>query len=105
MRYGPDDRFWVVLDPSPASTLEDIMFQCSLRELHLQFKGGLRIEKNPTIFTEEQEARIEARTRLIAIRAFSTIAEQGKYFEPSGPLRFVVFDRDDKVVFEADLGK
>ena len=24
MRYGPDDKFWVVVDPKPHSTFEDL---------------------------------------------------------------------------------
>ena len=31
MRYGPDDRFWVVTDPTPESELVDICFEASLR--------------------------------------------------------------------------
>lgn len=64
MRIGPDDKFWVVTDPTKESELEDIVFQTTLRGLELQFKGGLTIAANPTIFTEEDEARIEARQRL-----------------------------------------
>ena len=25
MRYGPDDKFWVVIDPKPHSTLDDLV--------------------------------------------------------------------------------
>ncbi len=59
MRYGPDDKFWVVIDPNDNCELEDTIFQASLRDLDLQFKGGMQIEKNPTLFTDEQEARYE----------------------------------------------
>ena len=41
MRYGPDDKFWVVVDPKPDSTLDDLVFKASLRDLELQFRGGL----------------------------------------------------------------
>ena len=69
MRYGPDDKFWVVIDPNKDSELDDIVFQASLRDLDLQFKGGLKIEENPTLFTDEQEAMHEAYGRLTAMRA------------------------------------
>jgi len=64
MRFGPDDKFWVVTDPTSQSELGDILFQASLRRLELQFKGGLRMTDNPTLFTKKEEAEIEARARL-----------------------------------------
>ncbi len=27
MRFGPDDKFWLVTDPTPESEAEDIVFQ------------------------------------------------------------------------------
>jgi hypothetical protein len=33
--------FWLVVKPSPESTLEDIFFQVDLKGLYLQFMGGL----------------------------------------------------------------
>ncbi len=62
MRLGPDDKFWLVVDPTKISTLADILFETTLRGLELQFKGGLTAAENPTIFTEKAEA--EARIRL-----------------------------------------
>lgn len=41
MRYGQDEKFWVVLDPRSDSETVDILFETSLRSLDLQFKGGL----------------------------------------------------------------
>lgn len=64
MKYGPHDTFWVVTDPTPLSELADILFQASLADLALQFKGGLTIEENPTLYTDETEARTEAIARL-----------------------------------------
>ena len=64
MRFGPDDKFWVVTDPTPESVLEDIVFQTSLRGLERQFRGGLTMASNPTLFTEETEAKLEAQRRL-----------------------------------------
>lgn len=66
MRFGPKDKFWVVTDPTRCSELGDIFFEASLEDLLLQFRGGLRIEDNPTIFTEREEAETDARRRLAA---------------------------------------
>ena len=69
MRYGPDDEFWVVLDPTPASEMVDILFTTSLRTLRLQFLGGLSMKQNPTMFTDEREATLEAARRVTSLRA------------------------------------
>ena len=69
MRYGPDDKLWVVVDPRRESTLGDILFQASLRDLSLQFKGGLSVEEDPTIFADEQEAVAEVHRRLNRMRS------------------------------------
>jgi len=44
----------VVLDPTKDSETADILFETSLRGLDLQFKGGLSMASNPTIFTDEK---------------------------------------------------
>ena len=62
MRIGPDDKFWVVVDATPESEMGDILFETTLRGLDLQFKGGLSMEQNPTIFTDHQVAEIEIDT-------------------------------------------
>ncbi|MBU1951126.1 MAG: hypothetical protein KJ927_20610 [Candidatus Eisenbacteria bacterium] len=66
MKYGVDDRFWLVVDPGPESEEADILFEASLRSLDLQFKGGLTMDRNPTLFTDRKEAEIEAFGRLMA---------------------------------------
>ncbi len=66
MRVGPDDKFWVVVDPSPESVIEDVLFRASPWDLERQFRGGLTMASNPTIFTKEDEARTEAQRRLRA---------------------------------------
>jgi hypothetical protein len=58
-----------VVDPTPQSTLGDILFQASLRDLSLQFKGGLSVEENPTLFTDEEEAIAEVHRRLDRMRS------------------------------------
>jgi len=104
MRFGPDDKFWVVTDASPESELDDLIFQTSLRGLELQFRGGLTMAIKPTLFTEEAEARIEAYGRLVAMRASQVIARlaaNGKALNLAD--RFEILDGDGKILFEADL--
>lgn len=64
MKIGPDDKFWVVTDATPISELADICFETTLRGLELQFRGGLSMDSNPTIFTSKEEAEKAAKKRL-----------------------------------------
>jgi hypothetical protein len=105
MRYGPDDKFWVVIDPADNSELGDIVFQASLRDLDLQFKGGLQIEENPTLFTNEKEARYEAYGRLTAMRARQAILRAGRENPGTRIDRVEIYGEDGSLVFEADLPK
>jgi hypothetical protein len=66
MRIGPDDKFWVVTDATPDSVLEDICFETSIRGLELQFRGGLSMDSNPTIYTSKWDAEKAAKKRLKA---------------------------------------
>ena len=43
-RSGRIRQFWVVTEPTAASTLPDICFRATLRELRLQILGGLDVE-------------------------------------------------------------
>ncbi len=103
MCYGPDDKFWVVIDPNDNCELEDTIFQASLRDLDLQFKGGMQIEKNPTLFTDEQEARYEAYGRLAAMRASQAILRAGRENPQTRIDRIEIFGEDGNLVFGADL--
>lgn len=103
MRYGPQEKFWVVVDPTEHSTLEDIVFQASLKDLELQFKGGLTIEQNPTLFTEHREAEIEAYGRLTALRATKAIARSEAGSKLQNAPRLEIYDADGTVLFETDL--
>ena len=106
MRFGPDDKFWVVVDPTPESEEGDIVFEASLRRLELQFKGGLTVDRNPTLFTEEKEARVEGFGRLTAMRASQAIARRLR-FDPDAEVaeRIEVLDGKGNLLFEADLGE
>ena len=101
MRWGPDDKLWVVVDARSESTLADVLFEASLRSLELQFKGGLTMDDNPTIFTDHREALLEAHGRLMAMRAAQAIASSPAKFQDV--TRIELIDADGKVVFEAAL--
>ena len=103
MRFGPHDKFWVVTDPDQHSELADIHFEASLADLQLQFRGGLTIDRNPTLFTDEQEAQIEAYGRLVAGRASRSIARAVAAGDVCAATRIELLDPHGKVVFEAEL--
>jgi|GEM_PF-1140243 len=106
MRFGPDDRFWIVVDPTRESETGDICFETTVRGLLLQLKGGLDVERNVTLFTDRNEAEIEAFGRLTAMRASHAIAERLRY-DPDAevPERIEVLDGEGRLLFEADLRK
>ncbi|MBU1702313.1 MAG: hypothetical protein KJ970_12020 [Candidatus Eisenbacteria bacterium] len=97
MRIGPNDSIWVVVDAGPESEQDDILFQTTLRGLDLQFKGGLTMDRNPTLFTDRKEAEIEAYGRLtaqaIANAGIGAKLEEVRYIE--------ILDGDGKLLFEA----
>ena len=99
MKYGPDYRFWCVVNARPESEMCDVLYQASLRELELQFKGGLTMEDNPTLFTDQREAEIEAFGRITCQKAASSIMKN----MAEGIDRIEILDGDGKVLFEADL--
>jgi len=103
MRFGPEEKFWVVIDPTPSNKPEDIVFPASLKDLDLQFKGGLTIEEHPTLFTEQREAEIEAYGRITALRATQAIARGGAASKLQNATRLEIYDADGKVLFETDL--
>ncbi len=106
MRFGPDDDFWVVVDPTSESRLEDVVFRATLRRLELQFKGGLTMDRNPTLFTDEKEAKVEGYGRLVAMRASRAIARRLRSDAGAEvPNRIEVLDGEGNLLFEADLGE
>ena len=60
-------RLIIVVDPRTAdSTLEDVMFYSSPKELALQLRGGLDIEKdNVAVFVDAVQAKQEAQRRMM----------------------------------------
>lgn len=103
MRYGPDHKFWIVVDPKSSSTLGDILFQASLRDIDLQFKGGLTIDENPTLFTGKEEAETEALLRLVAIRASEAIARNAVGSDLRNVGRIELRSADGAIIFKANL--
>lgn len=103
MRYGPDDKFWVVVDAAPESTLPDILFQASLHDLERQFKGGLTMDEHPTLFTDEREAEVEAYGRLVAQRAAQAIARLDAKTSLRDVTHIELLDADGNPIFQAEL--
>ena len=101
MRYGPDDKFWVVVDPRQESTLDDIVFEASLRDLELQFKGGLTSDENPTLFTDRREARIEAFARLTVMQASHALLRAGRESPDARIGRVEIYAADGGLMFQA----
>ena len=104
MRFGPRDKFWLVRDPSPFSELADVLSEVSLVELEQQFRGGLTLAENPTIFTNRVEAETEARTRLLARRVAQAVMRGGGGEGLRSAKTLELLDEDGKAVFKADLG-
>lgn len=69
MKITKTDRFWVVIDPTNASTLDDICFSCDLHELENLIRGAERAgyrmsDMNMAICTDRYEATVDATERL-----------------------------------------
>ena len=103
MRFGVEDKLWVVVDPQPTSELADVMFEASLRDLELQIKGGLTMDENPTLFTDKAEAEVEAYGRMVALQATQAIARSGVGERLQEAARVEIIGPDGEVLFAADL--
>lgn len=102
MKFNVHDRFWMVTDPTPVSELGDICFQTSLEDLVLQIKGGLDLKENPTIFTAQDDARLEARKRLLVRSVAKAILEGGLDGSPESVRAVMLQNEEGLPVFEAD---
>ena len=81
-----------------------MLFEASLRDLELQFKGGLTMAQHPTVFTDKAEAEIEAHGRLLAMRASQAIAQWAADGVPlAGAHRITVLDEGGKTLLESPL--
>jgi len=102
MRIDAKTPIWVVTDPTPHSTLPDICFATTLDGLRLQFAGGLSMDDRPVVFSTEDEAREDARNRLLIRRIASQIRlDRGV---PEGQVvRVTLHGQDGTVLFEGDV--
>lgn len=64
------EKFWVVVEPRPASELGDVYFETDAKGLALQFKGGLDPEEIHAVFTARNEAEREAERILAAFKQY-----------------------------------
>ncbi|MCK4414978.1 MAG: hypothetical protein KAY32_15695 [Candidatus Eisenbacteria sp.] len=103
MRFGPDDSLWVVTDPRMESTLGDILFQASLRDLERQFKGGLTMDDHPVLFTDQREAEVEAHARIIALQVSKVLANVDSKDLLQRAVSMKLLDAEGCPVFEADI--
>ena len=103
MRFGPRDKFYVVRDPSPFSELVDILAELSLADLEAQFRGGMTIAENPTIFTTRAEAEAEAHARLVANRVAQVVLRGGAGEGLRHARSVELHDADGTVIFKASL--
>lgn len=65
MRIDSTTRFWVTTEPTAVSVIGDILFQTDLAGLALQVKGGLDLAADVALYDNEEEAREDARRRLL----------------------------------------
>lgn len=101
MKIGMKERFWVVVDPGPQSTLADCCHESGLKDLELQFRGGLTCEENLALFTDSGEAEAEARTRLLARDTAKALAAGAEALQGAATVQIV--GEDGEVVFSAAI--
>jgi hypothetical protein len=65
--HGLPKEFWVVTRPTPASVLEDILFQCTFGGLMRQALGGLTEDEIVGVYADEDKAK-EAAAKLLGER-------------------------------------
>ena len=74
--HGLPEKVWVVMEPSPGSTTDDICFACTLERLLQKVRGGLQEDGISGIFADETEAR-KATAKLLGqfpVRPMDTLA-------------------------------
>ena len=58
------EKIWIVTKPTHESTINDILFDCDIDRLYLQFLGGMRPHDVAGMFTDQLEATMEAKILL-----------------------------------------
>ncbi|MCC7137600.1 MAG: hypothetical protein IT460_04135 [Planctomycetes bacterium] len=102
MKIDQKTPIWVVIDPTPHSTLPDICFETTLDGLRLQFAGGLSMDDRPVVFTTDEEAHEEARNRLLIRRVASQIRLDRGVPEDE-VVRVTLHGQDGSVLFEGEV--
>jgi len=104
MQLSPSDKFWIVTDPELSSPSGDILFETTLLDLELQFRGGLSwAEDQPMLFTDRGEAEAEAKRRLTALAAYRAIARAKTEQPIDGASRVALLDTRGKAIFKSEL--
>jgi hypothetical protein len=103
MRIDAATKFHVVTDPlGPHSTLPDVCFETDLAGLRPQFAGGLSMDQRPTLFTIQEDAHEEAKTRLFVWRVARQIRIDRRL--PEGAVvRVTLRDPEGAVLFEGEV--
>ena len=102
MKIDATTRLWCVTDPTPHSTLPDILFATTLDGLRLQFAGGLSMDDHPAVFTTEEEAREEANNRLFVWRIARQIRVDWRVAEDE-VVRVTLPGKDGTVLFKGEV--
>ena len=104
MKIDASTPLWCVTDPAgPDSTLPDVCFETTLDGLRLQFAGGLSMDQRPVLWTSQEEAHEDAKTRLFIWRVARQIRIDRRLPEDE-VVRVTLHDRDGRVLFEGEVG-
>jgi hypothetical protein len=102
VKIDASTALWVVVDPTPHSTLPDICFGTDLAGLRLQFLGGLDLDRHPVVYDTQDEAVEDAKNRLLVRRVAEQIRIDRRV--PAGEVvRITLHDKDGTVLFEGEV--
>ena len=60
-RIATRERIHLVVDATSESELADVLCETTIAELASMFRGGLSASRNPTLYTQREEAERDAR--------------------------------------------
>lgn len=103
MRINQGDKFWVVVDARPTSELGDILFETTIDGLERQFKGGLTSDENITIFTDHDEAAMEAHRRMTAVNVAEAVKNMASAESMKSAKKVEFKSAAGEIVFEVNL--
>ena len=102
MRIDADTPLWVVTDATRHSDLGDVCYETTLAGLRLQFAGGLTMEQHPVLFTDEDDAHEEAKTRLLVRRVAERIRIERR-LPADEVFRITLHGEDGSVIWRGDV--